>query len=126
MASLFWKKKGRKNKWETKPTRKSRIRSKLKKVNNDKPRLSVFRSLNNIYAQLIDDKKGSTIASASSKEKNIEKKSKTEVSKVVGKLIAERSIEKGVKEVFFDRGSYRYHGRVKSLAEAARTGGLKF
>ena len=70
-------------------TRKSRIRSKLKKVNNDKPRLSVFRSLNNIYAQLIDDKKGSTIASASSKEKNIEKKSKTEVSKVVGKLIAE-------------------------------------
>ncbi|MBT5900292.1 MAG: 50S ribosomal protein L18 [Candidatus Pelagibacter sp.] len=107
-------------------TRKSRIRSKLKKVNNDKPRLSVFRSLNNIYAQLIDDKKGSTIASASSKEKNIEKKSKTEVSKIVGKLIAERSIEKGIKEVFFDRGSYRYHGRVKSLAEAARTGGLKF
>ena len=107
-------------------TRKSRIRSKLKKVNNDKPRLSVFRSLNNIYAQLIDDKKGSTIVSASSKEKNIEKKSKIEVSKIVGKLIAERSIEKGVKEVFFDRGSYRYHGRVKSLAEAARTGGLKF
>ena len=102
-------------------TRKSRIRSKLKKVNNDKPRLSVFRSLNNIYAQLIDDKKGSTIASASSKEKNIEKKSKNEISKIVGKLIAERSIEKGIKEVFFDRGSYRYHGRVKSLAEAART-----
>ena len=79
-----------------------------------------------ITGKLIDDKKGSTIASASSKEKNIEKKSKIEVSKIVGKLIAERSIEKGIKEVFFDRGSYRYHGRVKSLAEAARTGGLKF
>ena len=99
---------------------------KLKKVIKDRPRSSVFRYLNNIYAQLIDDKKGSTIASASSKEINIEKKSKKEVSKVVGKLIAERSIEKGVKEVFFDRGSYRCHGRVKSLAEAARTGGLKF
>ena len=67
-----------------------------------------------------------TIASASSKEKTIQKNNKTELSKIVGKLIAERGIEKGIKEVYFDRGSYRYHGRVKSLAEAARSGGLKF
>jgi len=106
--------------------RKKRIRSKLKRVNTDKPRLTVFRSSKNIYAQLIDDNKRTTIASASSKEKNIEKNNKTELSKVVGKLIAERSIAKGIKEVYFDRGSYKYHGRVKSLAEAARTGGLKF
>ena len=106
--------------------RKKRNRSKLKRVNTDKPRLTVFRSSKNIYAQLIDDNKRTTIASASSKEKNIEKNNKTELSKVVGKLIAERSLAKGIKEVFFDRGSYKYHGRVKSLAEAARTGGLKF
>ena len=106
--------------------RQKRNRSKLKRVNKDVPRLTVFRSAKNIYAQLIDDTNRVTIASASSKEKTIEKNNKTELSKVVGKLIAERSIEKGIKEVYFDRGSYRYHGRVKSLAEAARTGGLKF
>jgi large subunit ribosomal protein L18 len=106
--------------------RQTRNRSKLKRVSTDKPRLTVFRSAKNIYAQLIDDSKRVTIASASSKEKNIEKNNKTELSKIVGKLIAERSIAKGVKEVYFDRGSYKYHGRVKSLAEAARTGGLKF
>lgn len=106
--------------------RQKRNRSKLKRVNTDKPRLTVFRSAKNIYAQLIDDSKRITIASASSKEKNIEKNNKTELSKIVGKLIAERSIAKGVKEVYFDRGSYKYHGRVKSLADAARTGGLKF
>ena len=106
--------------------RQKRNRSKLKRVSTDKPRLTVFRSAKNIYAQLIDDSKRITIASASSKEKNIEKNNKTELSKVVGKLIAERSIAKGIKEVYFDRGSYKYHGRVKSLAEAARIGGLKF
>ena len=106
--------------------RQKRNRSKLKRVNKDVPRLTVLRSAKNIYAQLIDDTKRITIASASSKEKTIEKNNKTELSKVVGKLIAERSIEKGIKEVYFDRGSYRYHGRVKSLAEAARSGGLKF
>jgi large subunit ribosomal protein L18 len=88
--------------------------------------LTVFRSAKNIYAQLIDDSKRTTIASASSKEKSIKKNNKTELSKIVGKLIAERSIAKGIKEVYFDRGSYKYHGRVKSLAEAARSGGLKF
>ena len=106
--------------------RQKRNRSKLKRVSTDKPRLTLFRSAKNIYAQLIDDSNRVTIASASSKEKNIEKNNKTELSKIVGKLIAERSIAKGVKEVYFDRGSYKYHGRVKSLAEAARTGGLKF
>ena len=106
--------------------RKNRNRAKLKKVNNNKPRLTVFRSIKYIYAQLIDDNKKLTIASASSKEKNLEKKNKTEMSQIVGKLIAERCLEKGIKEVYFDRGSYKYHGRVKSLAEAARSGGLKF
>jgi len=106
--------------------RQKRNRAKLKRVNTDKPRLTVFRSAKNIYAQLIDDSKRTTIASASSKEKNIEKNNKTELSKIVGKLIAERSIAKGIKEVYFDRGSYKYHGRVKSLAEAARSEGLKF
>ena len=106
--------------------RQKRNRAKLKRVNTEKPRLTVFRSAKNIYAQLIDDSKRTTIASASSKEKSIEKNNKTELSKIVGKLIAERSIAKGIKEVYFDRGSYKYHGRVKSLAEAARSGGLKF
>ena len=106
--------------------RKSRIRSKLKKVNSDKPRLTVFRSLKNIYAQIIDDNKHITIVSASSKEKNFDKMSKSKISAVVGKLIAERSVKKGVKEVFFDRGKYKYHGRIKLLAETARKEGLKF
>ena len=106
--------------------RQKRNRSKLKRVNTDKPRLTVFRSAKNIYAQLIDDGKRVTIESASTKDNAIKKNNKTELSKIVGKLIAERGIEKGIKEVYFDRGSYRYHGRVKSLAEAARSGGLKF
>lgn len=106
--------------------RQKRNRAKLKRVNTDKPRLTVFRSAKNIYAQLIDDSKRTTIASASSKEKSIEKNNKIELSKIVGKLIAERSIAKGIKEVYFDRGSYKYHGRIKSLAEAARSVGLKF
>ena len=105
--------------------RKSRIRSKLKKVNLDKPRLTVFRSLKNIYAQIIDDNKHITIVSASSREKNFDKMSKSKISVAVGKLIAERSAKKGVKEVFFDRGKYKYHGRIKLLAETARKEGLK-
>ena len=90
--------------------RQIRIRSKLKRINSDKPRLTVFRSLKNIYAQIIDDNKKITLVSASSKEKNIEKMPKSKVSEVVGKLIAERSVKKGVKEVYFDRGKYKYHG----------------
>ncbi len=106
--------------------RQTRIRSKLKRINSDKPRLTVFRSLKNIYAQIIDDNKHITLVSASSKEKNIEKMPKSKVSEVVGKLIAERSAKKGVKEVYFDRGKYKYHGRIKLLAETARKEGLKF
>jgi large subunit ribosomal protein L18 len=103
--------------------RQKRNRSKLKRVNKDMPRLTVFRSAKNIYVQLIDDTKRVTIASASSKEKTIEKNNKTELSKVVGKLIAERSIEKGIKEVYFDRGSYRYHGSSKRTEISCRTKG---
>ena len=106
--------------------RQKRVRSKVKKVNRGRPRLTVFRSAKNIYAQVIDDNKRATLASASSVEKNIEKKNKKELSELVGNLIAERSIKKGYKEVYFDRGKYKYHGRVKQLAESAKKGGLKF
>jgi large subunit ribosomal protein L18 len=93
-------------------------------------RLSVFRSSKHIHAQLIDDLKGETLAAASSLEKTMREKSKTganiEAAKAVGKLIAERAKEKGIKDVVFDRGGYMYHGRVKALADAAREGGLNF
>ncbi|HWJ99568.1 MAG TPA: 50S ribosomal protein L18 [Xanthobacteraceae bacterium] len=93
-------------------------------------RLSVFRSSKHIYAQVIDDVKGVTLVSASTKEKEVASAGKTganiEAAKAVGKRIAERASEKGVKEVQFDRGQYLYHGRIKALAEAAREGGLKF
>jgi large subunit ribosomal protein L18 len=93
-----------------------------------KPRLSVFRSNNGIYAQLIDDIKGVTLASASSKEKGVaaQKGKKVDQSKLVGQAIARKATELGVKEIVFDRGGYLYHGRVKALAEGAREGGLKF
>lgn len=105
---------------------KMRIR---KKVNGtaERPRLTVFRSNKEIYAQLIDDTKGITLASASSMEKSFEKKgTKTDVAISVGKVIAERAKTVGVASVVFDRNGYLYHGRVKSLAEAARENGLKF
>jgi large subunit ribosomal protein L18 len=93
-------------------------------------RLSVFRSSKHIYAQVIDDEKGRTLASASSLEKPMREAGKTganiDAAKVVGKLIAERAKEKGIKDVVFDRGGYLYHGRIKALAEAAREGGLNF
>ena len=104
---------------------KMRIR---KKVNGtaERPRLTVFRSNKEIYAQLIDDTKGITLASASSMEKSFEKKgTKTDVAISVGKVIAERAKTVGVDSVVFDRNGYLYHGRVKSLAEAARENGLK-
>lgn len=92
------------------------------------PRLSVFRSNTEIYAQLIDDVKGETLASASSKDKSIaaQKITKSEKSKLVGTSIANKATELGLKAVVFDRGGYLYHGRVKALAEAAREAGLKF
>ena len=93
-------------------------------------RLSVFRSSKHIYAQIIDDMKGVTLASASSLEKDLRGSLKTgadvDAAKAVGKLVAERGVGKGVKEVVFDRGQYLYHGRIKALAEAAREGGLNF
>ncbi len=92
-------------------------------------RLSVFRSLSHIYAQVIDDTAGKTLVSASTLEADIDKaadKSKTEQAKLVGKLIARRAIDKGINQVVFDRGGYQYHGRIKALAEAAREAGLKF
>jgi large subunit ribosomal protein L18 len=104
-----------------------RVRTNLKKVANGRPRLSVFRSAKNIYAQVIDDENGVTLAAASSLEG--EKKAKgsdKDAAAKVGALVAQRAIEKGVKAVVFDRGGYLYHGRVKALADAAREAGLDF
>src|SRR5262245_2011531 len=105
----------------------SRIRKKVR-GSGDRPRLAVFRSLNHIYAQVIADEKGETICAASSVEKSarVRNGGNIDAAKQVGKLIAERAKEKGVSEVVFDRGGYIYHGRVKTLAEAAREAGLKF
>ena len=110
--------------------RKARIRRSLKKRANGRPRLSVFRSSQNIYAQVIDDANGRTVASASTLDKDVKGSVKsganTEAATAVGKLVAERAKKAGVTEVIFDRGGYIYHGRVKALADAAREGGLSF
>lgn len=110
--------------------RQGRVRGALLRAAHGRKRLSVFRSSKHIYAQVIDDDAGATLAAASSIEKATREGLKTgasvEAAKTVGKLIAERAKEKGVKEVVFDRGGYLYHGRVKALAEAAREGGLSF
>ena len=93
---------------------------------SERPRLNVFRSLNNIYAQIIDDSKGVTLVSASSQDKGFDKYGgNIEAAKTVGETIAKRAIEKGIQEVVFDRGGYIYHGRVAAVAEAAREAGLK-
>jgi large subunit ribosomal protein L18 len=94
--------------------------------NAEQPRLCVFRSLRAIYAQVIDDSRGCTLAAASSLEAAKSDQPKTSMSAVVGKLVAERARAQGITQVVFDRGGYKYHGRVKALAEAAREGGLKF
>ncbi len=110
--------------------RAQRVRRQLKKVAGERPRLSVYRSSKNIYAQVIDDLKGHTLASASTLEKDLKGSLKTgadaAAAAAVGKLLAERAAKAGVKEVVFDRGPYIYHGRVKALADAAREGGLSF
>ena len=110
--------------------RKARVRKALKARANGRPRLSVFRSDKNIYAQIIDDATGRTLAAASSLDKDVKAALKsgstTEAAASVGKLIAERGAAANVSEVIFDRGSYLYHGRVKALADAAREGGLQF
>ena len=110
--------------------RTGRVRRTIKRAAGGRARLSVFRSSKHIYAQIIDDEKGETLAAASSVEKDTRAGLKTGAdvgaAKAVGKLVAERALGKGVTEVIFDRGGYRYHGRVKALADAAREGGLKF
>lgn len=117
----------------TKEARRERIKHRIRKVVNgtaERPRMSVFRSNRAISVQLIDDIHGHTLAAASSIEKAVSAQisglAKQEVAAVVGKLAAERAIEKGINTVVFDRNGYNYHGRVKCLAEAAREGGLKF
>ena len=110
--------------------RKARVRRAIKKAGGGRPRLSVFRSSKQIYAQVIDDGQGRTVAAASSLEKDARDKLKTganvEAAQEVGRLIAERAVQAGVRQVVFDRAGYLYHGRVKALAEAAREGGLEF
>jgi len=103
----------------------SRIRRKLR-GSNERPRLSVFRSLNHIYAQVIDDRRGFTVVAASSTEKGFHGGGNIASAKEVGKLIAKRALEKGIQQVSMDRGGYRYHGRVQALADGAREAGLKF
>ncbi len=115
----------------SKTDRRERIRYRIRKTIDGtelRPRLAVFRSNKEIYAQLIDDVSGKTITAASSRDKDIDasKLNKTEAAKLVGKAIAEKAVKAGVETVSFDRGGYLYHGRVKSLADGAREGGLKF
>ncbi len=108
--------------------RRLRVRNKLKKFSNGKPRLSVHRSLKNISVQVIDDAQGRTLASASSLEKDLGVigKNNVEAAAKIGAAIAERAKAAGIEEVVFDRGGYLFHGKVKALADAAREGGLKF
>jgi large subunit ribosomal protein L18 len=109
--------------------RHKRVRAKVT-GRSKRPRLYVFRSNQHIYTQIIDDEKGKTIISASDQElkksKTKSKETKIDIAKEVGKLVAKKAMEKDIKEVVFDRGGYKYHGRVKALAEGAREGGLKF
>ena len=108
--------------------RKLRNRKKLKKVNNERYRISVSKSLNNLFIQIIDDKNGKTLVSASSIEKDIKKNKvkKLEKSSLIGEVLAKRAKEKNISKVYFDRGEYKYHGRIKAFAETLRKNGLKF
>ncbi len=116
----------------TKRERRYKIRKRIRKQisgTGQRPRMTVFRSNRQIYVQLVDDQTGETMVSASSRNKEVSGKkdiNKTEQAKLVGKLIAEKSLAKGIEKVVFDRSGYLYHGRVKVLAESAREGGLKF
>ena len=108
--------------------RKLRNRKKLKRVNNNRYRISVSKSLNNLFIQIIDDKNGKTLVSASSIEKDIKKNKvkKLEKSSLIGEVLAKRAKEKNISKVYFDRGEYKYHGRIKAFAETLRKNGLKF
>jgi large subunit ribosomal protein L18 len=103
----------------------TRIREKLSGT-TERPRLNVYRSLNHIYAQVIDDQKGETLASASSLSLKLKTGGNVAAAKEIGKAVAEKAVEKGIKKVVFDRGGYLYHGRIKALADAAREAGLEF
>tara|TARA_B100000886_G_scaffold92744_1_gene61297 strand:+ start:12 stop:383 length:372 start_codon:yes stop_codon:yes gene_type:complete len=122
--SIFLEKKEKRNKMRD---RKERVRYKNKKISK-RNRLSVFRSNNHIYAQLIDDTKGITLASSSSNEKSFQDKnlSRKEIAELIGKNIAKKIISQGIEKVSFDRGKYKYHGLIKILADAARVEGLNF
>jgi len=124
--SLFLEKKVRRSKMNN-SRRQKRTRFKLKKV-TDRKRLTVFKSNNHLYAQVINDEKGITLASASSMEKSLRdsKYTRKELAEKIGKEIAKRSIENGIKDVAFDKGKYKYHGIIKILADAAREAGLNF
>jgi large subunit ribosomal protein L18 len=114
---------------KTKSTRRERIKRGIRKDMEGtavRPRLTVFRSNKGIYAQIIDDAKGHTVAAASSVELDKKAKLNVETSKAVGKMVAEKAVATGVKEIVFDRNGYLYHGNVKALADGAREGGLKF
>jgi large subunit ribosomal protein L18 len=123
-----------KREFEKKKIRREKIRKRVRSKifgTPERPRLSVYRSLKHIYAQIIDDTKGHTLVAMSSLSKEIrdkvkEAKTKTEVSRIVGLALAKKALEKGITKVIFDRNGYKYHGRVKALAEAAREGGLIF
>ena len=108
--------------------RKLRNRKKLKKVNSDRYRISVSKSLNNLFIQIIDDKNKKTLVSASSNEKEVKKNKikKMEKSALIGEILAKRAKEKNINNVYFDRGEYKYHGRIKAFAETLRKNGLKF
>jgi large subunit ribosomal protein L18 len=114
-----------------KNTRRNKIKMRIRKTivgTTDRPRVSVFRSNKEIYAQIVDDSKGVTLISASTREKSLSsaKGTKTELASAVGKALAKKALEAGIEHVTFDRNGYLYHGRVKALADAAREGGLKF
>ena len=120
---------GNNNKILARYRRHARVRAKVKGTTS-KPRLCVFRSLNHIYAQVIDDSQGHTLVAASTLDPETKGatngKTKTDIAELVGTAIAKRALDQGVKQVVFDRGGYKYHGRIKALAEAARKSGLKF
>ncbi|MEN3184307.1 MAG: 50S ribosomal protein L18 [Atribacterota bacterium] len=117
----------KRGKWERRIRRHRRVRKKVRGT-LERPRLSVFRSLKHIYAQIINDDEGRTLVAASSLSPEIRgmKGTKTEIARAVGRLIAQKALEKGITKVVFDRGGYKYHGRVKALAEGAREAGLLF
>ena len=125
---MYWEKKVKRNKMGNllHQKRAIRIRKKLKKINSDRFRLTVFRSSRNISAQIIDDKNNKTLVSASSFKEKTTSKKKTDLSLHVAGVLVKRALEKKITKVYFDRGRYKYHGRIKIYADALRKGGLTF